>query len=89
MEKILYVEILEHDDTGLFAAISRELPGLMVHDYSIDEIERRLPAVIKDLLEAQGVAVESVTAMRDERRAAAQLEPPAFIANAVLSRVAA
>lgn len=87
--KEIYVQLLKQDRTGLYAAVSRDLPGLMIHDYSIAEIERRLPIVIRELLEAAGHEVESVTAERDEKIDLAHLQPPAYIANAVLTRVAA
>jgi hypothetical protein len=39
--------------TGLFAAVSDDLPGLMTVADNIEEIERRLPASIEQLIKAQ------------------------------------
>lgn len=39
--------------TGLFAAISEDLPGLMTVAATIEEIERRLPSAVAQLVEAQ------------------------------------
>jgi predicted RNase H-like HicB family nuclease len=45
---------LERDvQTGLFAALSDDLPGLMTVATTIEEIEQRLPAAIAQLVEAQ------------------------------------
>lgn len=45
---------LERDtQTGLFAALSKELPGLMTVARTIEEIEERLPAAIAQLVHAQ------------------------------------
>lgn len=50
---------LERDTrTGLFAALSNELPGLMAVATTIEEIEERLPAAVAQLVRAQyGAAV--------------------------------
>ncbi len=45
--------------TGIFAAESPELPGLMTVGHDIEEIEQRLPDAIKQLIKAEyGVDVE-------------------------------
>lgn len=39
--------------TGLFAAVSDDLPGLMTVAHTIEEIEERLPPAIQQLIKAQ------------------------------------
>ena len=50
--------------SGLYAAVSDDLPGLMTVAKTIDEVDTRVPGAIAQIVEAQyGVAVEVV--MRD------------------------
>jgi len=49
------------DSGEWFLATSEQMPGLMVHGESVDQIRERAPEVIKRLLERQGNAVENVS----------------------------
>ena len=51
--------------SGLFAAVSDDLPGLMTVADSIEEIRRRLPSAIQQLIKAQFDENVSV-ALRDD-----------------------
>ena len=65
-------------------AMSDDMPGLVVHARSDEELERKLPLAIRDLLQASGFEVGDVTLMRDDSVVPASFGPPAFIANASL-----
>jgi hypothetical protein len=66
------------------AAISPELRGLVLHGRSEDEIERKLPVAVRELLEAEGNQIVSLTVERDDRFANSGFPPP-FIASASLA----
>lgn len=56
------IDIQRNAVAGLFAAISDDLPGLMVVGTSIEEVEERLPAAVAQLIKAQyGVDVHAET----------------------------
>jgi hypothetical protein len=63
-------------------AVSDDMPGLIVHARSQEELENRLPGIVRDLLEADGHMVEHVHLERDSNLA--DFDPPAFIASACL-----
>lgn len=44
--------------TGLIAAMSDDLPGLLVVGHTMEEVERLLPAAIADLVERGGAISE-------------------------------
>lgn len=55
------VRLMHQHKTGLFAAVSDDLPGLMTIADSIEEVDRRLPASIAQVIQAQyGQRVEVV-----------------------------
>jgi predicted RNase H-like HicB family nuclease len=69
---------LERDtQTGLFAALSRDLPGLMTVAKTIEEIEDRLPGAISQLVAAKyGVEVAvTIEPTEDEGGFASLAEP--------------
>jgi len=47
------VGLLRSRKTGLIAAVSDDLPGLMTVGKTIEDIEERLPAAISQLIKAQ------------------------------------
>lgn len=47
------VHLQRDSKSGLFAAVSDDLPGLMTVAATIEEIEARLPAAIAQLVEAE------------------------------------
>ena len=83
-DRTIRITLRRNDDTGLLAATSEDLIGLVVFGRTADEIAVRLPSVIRELLEASGYEVNAVTAIPDDRITRAGFGPPAFIANATL-----
>jgi Domain of unknown function (DUF1902) len=83
-EKAIRIRFAKHDDTVLLAATSEDLDGLVVFGKTVEEIERKLPTAIRELLEASHEQVGSVTVVPDDRISRAGFGPPAFIANASL-----
>jgi hypothetical protein len=51
-----------HRPTGLISAFSDDLKGLLVFGDTDSEIDKKLPGAIKEMLEAMGRNVVSVTA---------------------------
>lgn len=49
------------DSGEWYLATSEQMPKLMVHGKSIDQIRERAPEIIKRLLEREGKAVENVS----------------------------
>ena len=66
-------------------AFSEDMPGLVVHGRSDEELDEKLPGAIRDLLEARGFTVVHVTLVRDKEHAVPDFGPPAFIASASLT----
>lgn len=51
-ERIINIEVLNHEQSGLMVAVSDDLPGLYVHGTSFEEVRSRVPAAIKSLVSA-------------------------------------
>jgi hypothetical protein len=85
-ERTIRITLRKHDTTPLLAATSDDLHGLIVFGRTWQEIAEELPVAIRELFEAMGYEVISVTAMPDERVSRAGFGPPAFVANASLVR---
>jgi len=83
-ERAIRIRVAKHDTTGLLAATSEDLHGLVVFGRTPEEIDAKLPKAIKELLEASGNKVASVTVVTDDRISRAGFGFPAFIANASL-----
>jgi predicted RNase H-like HicB family nuclease len=62
------VETIEHRETGLYVAVSDDLPGLYVHGRSERELEERVPVAIKALLEAAGDNVGEIVKCDDDEK---------------------
>lgn len=53
------IQLLRSKETGLIAAVSDDLPGLMTVGTEIEEIQRRLPTAIAEIISVQfGVDVD-------------------------------
>jgi hypothetical protein len=83
-ERAIRIGLAKHDDRGLLAATSEDLHGLVVFGKTVEEIERKLPTAIRELLEAPHEQIGSVMVVPDDRISRAGFGPPAFIANASL-----
>ena len=66
MSQTKYVKIQTkwNATTGLIAAFCDEIPGLLVVGISPDDIERKLPGAIAEIMQAAGLVVLSVDMMR-------------------------
>ncbi len=72
------ITVMRHQDTNALFAVSEDLKGLMVQAMTHEELQERVPVVVRDLLELQGASVESV-----ERKEKA---PPAFVCGTYMMR---
>lgn len=79
------ITLLEHKDGELIMAISPDMPGLVVHGYSIDEVVNRVPGIITDLLAVDGVEVGEIELIEDKSSRNSDFGPPAYIAKAALT----
>lgn len=70
MEKMtIYLEFLEHPGTGRMAAVSEELPGLLVTGKSVEDVMSQIEPAIRELFEADGKEVTINPLERDDREA--------------------
>jgi hypothetical protein len=79
------IKVLEYRETGLLAAYSPDLKGLLVNARTERELSQKLPAAITELLEAQGNKVIDVQTAKKTDEELGDFAPPAFIASAHLS----
>jgi hypothetical protein len=63
--------------TGVMAAYSDDLPGLLVAGNTQEEIARKLPGAVRELLEAHGLRVVKLAVSDDETPA--DFGPPGFM----------
>jgi hypothetical protein len=80
--KIIRISTLRHKGSDLLLAYSDDLKGLAVHGRSHEELERKIPLAIKDLLEADGYEVKSVELQREKEDEETDFIPTALIASA-------
>jgi hypothetical protein len=78
----IQVHLVENRKTGLLVALSDELKGLMVAARSEEQIEAELPDAIREILEASGYHVLSVTAEPGPRGLPPEFSSPLLIASA-------
>ena len=74
-EKLITIEIIRHAKTGLYIAYSDDMKGLFVHGRTTAELNDRIPIAIKDILEASGQKVASVTPVDEDGIEALGFEP--------------
>ena len=78
--KIVKIEVVRHRTTGLLVAMSDDLPGLMVHGRTDEEIDERLEGAVRELLEAEGKTVVDI-----EVTPAEDGLPKGFVTGAVIA----
>jgi hypothetical protein len=83
LEKLIRITMFAHKKVGLLMATSDDLPGFNLLGQSEEEIERKLPAAVRDFLEMSGYKIVRFDLMRDKRLEA--FLPAAFVAHASLS----
>jgi predicted RNase H-like HicB family nuclease len=66
MQETWKVTTIRHRETGLYVAMSDDLPGFYAHGRSVREIEERIPQAIKMILEASGKTVGEITKCEGE-----------------------
>jgi hypothetical protein len=79
------VHFVENRSTGLLVALSDDLKGLMVAGRSAAQIESELPDAIREMLEAGGGEVISVTTAQDPKNLPTGFSSPVLIASARLA----
>lgn len=65
-EKLIEINIIRHKETGMYLAYSDDMKGLYVHARSMAELNERVPIAIRDIYEAAGQPVESVSPLRED-----------------------
>lgn len=85
--KTIRIRIVEHRDSGLLVALSEDLKGLMVPGRSDNEIAKKLPDAVREILEAEGNKVISVTADTNDNHLPPIFMARDFIANAQIEAV--
>ncbi len=58
--KLITLELMTHETTGLMVAVSPEMKGLYVHARTEKELLERIPVAIRAILEADGFEVLSI-----------------------------
>lgn len=61
VELSINVRVVEHKSSKLLIAMSNDLPGFYIAAQSEDQIEREIEGAIRQVLEAQGKNVISIT----------------------------
>lgn len=84
VHRTIRINVIENRTTHLLVALSPDLPGLMLAARTEDQIERELSDAIKEVLEAEGRIVLSVT-MEAAERLPADFVRHAMVANAELA----
>jgi hypothetical protein len=72
--------------TGLIACYSDDFPGLLVVGKTQEEIGRKLPGAVRELLEARGHRVLKLAVSDDD--APADFGPPGFMVYTVVAEAA-
>jgi hypothetical protein len=83
--KDIEIKVLTHRDTGMLAAYSPDLKGLLVMGRSEEDIARDLPGAVREILEAQGKQVVTVEATKKTGEPLGEWAPAAFVASARLA----
>lgn len=81
------IRVLKHNKSDLLMALVPEVPGFIVHAYSIEELANKLASEFKAFMDATERPVSSVEIIRDD--APPDFWPPAFVAKASMTRKAA
>jgi len=81
------ITILQHRTTGLLMAVSRDVPGFIVHAHTDDEMQEKLVPAYKAYMEALGDPVEGECELLD--KSAPGFWPPVFVLHSARQRAAA
>jgi hypothetical protein len=80
--RLIKIRVVQHRTSDLLVALSDDLKGLMVPGRSDEELERKIPMAVREILEAQGFRVISVTADSATGDLPAAFMAREFVANA-------
>ena len=81
------ITIQRRQGSDLLMATIEDIPGFIVHAYSLDELEGKLASEFKTFMDATDRPVGTVEVIR--RETSADFWPPAFIARATMVESAA
>lgn len=88
-EKNIETQIITHQTTGMFVAVSNDMTSLLVHARTINELRDNVKAAIRDLLEYEGHLVTGVEFVEDNGVLSTGFSPSFFRFNATVANVAA
>lgn len=77
----IHVHLVRNRKSGLIVALSDDLNGLMVAGRTEEQVESEVPGAIRELLEAAGHRVLSVTAEQEPKGL-----PPEFSSSMLIAR---
>jgi hypothetical protein len=80
--RTIRVQLVVNRDTGLLVALSDDLKGLVIAAASKEEVEQQIPGAIRELLEAEGRTVLSVTAEVEPKDLPSGFSSASIIASA-------
>ena len=83
--RIIRVNLIKNIKSGLLVALSPDMKGLMVAAKTQKQIASELPDAIREMLEAEGHPVLSVTAESDPKELPPGFSSSSMIANARLA----
>jgi len=78
--RLIKIRVVQHRSSDLLVALSDDLKGLMVPGRNDEELEQKIPSAVREILEAQGFKVVSVTADFEDDRL-----PDAFMARELVA----
>ncbi len=84
IEKTIRINMLVNKKTNLILAMCEEYKGLTVFGTNFEEIERRLPAAIRDHFSMLGYEVESVGVIDSESESEFRSIPASICAQALM-----
>lgn len=79
------IHVMQHTGTGLWAAVSDDMPGFVVHAHSEDELYGKLESAFFHFMDAIGQPVRNVQVEQDSPEG---FWPPSFIAKGELDKAA-
>lgn len=81
------ITIMQHRSTGLLMAVSRDVPGFVVHAHTDEEMQEKLVPAYKAFKEALGEPLDGEYELLD--KSAPGFWPPVFVLHSARQRAAA
>ncbi len=76
VSKTIRIKVVQHRKSDLLVAISDDLSGLMVPGRTDEELQDKIEGAIREILEAQGHTVISITTEKDFGSLAPRIPAP-------------